>query len=161
MEFRYLGNSGLKISEITYGNWLTHGSQVENDVATKCVHAALDEGRTGDARLAAVAGALGARLADADEVEAGGIGRHHGLVDRDPPDAGHPTHKIGVLHTLATRDLRISDKEHLVKEKEHLIKVFLKNGYNKHQTIKAINKANTRHKNNKIFDNTVGKVNLP
>ena len=34
MEFRYLGNSGLKISEITFGNWLTHGSQVENDVAT-------------------------------------------------------------------------------------------------------------------------------
>ncbi|GAA1810578.1 MULTISPECIES: aldo/keto reductase family protein [Brevibacterium] len=44
MEFRYLGNSGLKISEITYGNWLTHGSQVENDIATKSVHAALDAG---------------------------------------------------------------------------------------------------------------------
>jgi len=44
MEFRYLGNSGLKISEITYGNWLTHGSQVENDVATKCVRAALAAG---------------------------------------------------------------------------------------------------------------------
>lgn len=44
MDFRYLGNSGLKISEITYGNWLTHGSQVENDVATKCVQAALDAG---------------------------------------------------------------------------------------------------------------------
>jgi aryl-alcohol dehydrogenase-like predicted oxidoreductase len=44
MEFRHLGNSGLKISEITYGNWLTHGSQVENDVATDCVHAALDAG---------------------------------------------------------------------------------------------------------------------
>jgi aryl-alcohol dehydrogenase-like predicted oxidoreductase len=44
MEFRYLGNSGLKISEITYGNWLTHGSQVENDVATQCVRAALDVG---------------------------------------------------------------------------------------------------------------------
>ncbi|WGW11366.1 aldo/keto reductase family protein [Saxibacter everestensis] len=44
MEFRYLGNSGLKISEITYGNWLTHGSQVENDIAAKCVRAALDEG---------------------------------------------------------------------------------------------------------------------
>ncbi|WP_152188666.1 aldo/keto reductase family protein [Georgenia satyanarayanai] len=41
---RYLGNSGLKISEIVYGNWLTHGSQVENDVATRCVHAALDAG---------------------------------------------------------------------------------------------------------------------
>ena len=44
MEFRYLGNSGLKISEITYGNWLTHGSQVENDVAAQCVRAALDAG---------------------------------------------------------------------------------------------------------------------
>jgi aryl-alcohol dehydrogenase-like predicted oxidoreductase len=46
MNFRYLGNSGLQISEITYGNWLTHGSQVENDVATECVHAALDAGIT-------------------------------------------------------------------------------------------------------------------
>ena len=45
MEFRYLGNSGFKISEITYGNWLTHGSQVENDVAAKCVRAALEEER--------------------------------------------------------------------------------------------------------------------
>lgn len=44
MEFRYLGNSGFKISEITFGNWLTHGSQVENDVATQCVKAALDAG---------------------------------------------------------------------------------------------------------------------
>ena len=44
MRFRYLGNSGLQISEITYGNWLTHGSQVENDVATQCVRAALDHG---------------------------------------------------------------------------------------------------------------------
>ncbi len=46
MEFRHLGSSGLKISEITYGNWLTHGSQVENDVATQCVRAALDAGIT-------------------------------------------------------------------------------------------------------------------
>jgi aryl-alcohol dehydrogenase-like predicted oxidoreductase len=46
MHFRYLGNSGLKISEITYGNWLTHGSQVENDAATACVNAALDAGIT-------------------------------------------------------------------------------------------------------------------
>ncbi len=44
MDYRYLGNSGLKISEITYGNWLTHGSQVENDMATRCVRAALDAG---------------------------------------------------------------------------------------------------------------------
>lgn len=46
MEFRYLGNSGMQISEITYGNWLTHGSQVENDIATQCVRAALDNGIT-------------------------------------------------------------------------------------------------------------------
>ena len=46
MDFRYLGKSGLKISEITYGNWLTHGSQVENDIATACVRAALDAGIT-------------------------------------------------------------------------------------------------------------------
>jgi aryl-alcohol dehydrogenase-like predicted oxidoreductase len=44
MQFRYLGNSGLKVSELTYGNWLTHGSQVENDTATQCVRAALDVG---------------------------------------------------------------------------------------------------------------------
>ncbi len=46
VNYRYLGNSGLKITEITYGNWLTHGSQVENDVATACVRAALDAGIT-------------------------------------------------------------------------------------------------------------------
>src|SRR5690242_17534965 len=46
MDFRFLGNSGLKVSEITYGNWITHGSQVENDVAGACVRAALDAGIT-------------------------------------------------------------------------------------------------------------------
>lgn len=46
MKHRFLGSSGLQISEIAYGNWLTHGSQVENDAATACVHAALDAGIT-------------------------------------------------------------------------------------------------------------------
>jgi len=46
MDFRYLGNSGFKISEITYGNWLTHGSQLENEQAQACVKAALDAGIT-------------------------------------------------------------------------------------------------------------------
>lgn len=46
MEFRYLGGSGLKISEISYGNWLTHASQIDSDVAVACVHAALDAGIT-------------------------------------------------------------------------------------------------------------------
>ena len=44
MEHRHLGRSGLKISEIAYGNWITHGSQVEEDAAKQCVAAALDEG---------------------------------------------------------------------------------------------------------------------
>ena len=46
MEFRYLGNSGFKISEISYGNWITHGSQVEEDAANACVKRALDLGIT-------------------------------------------------------------------------------------------------------------------
>ncbi|GAA0735229.1 aldo/keto reductase family protein [Dactylosporangium roseum] len=46
MEFRHLGRSGLLVSEISYGNWITHGSQVEADQATACVHAALDLGIT-------------------------------------------------------------------------------------------------------------------
>lgn len=46
MKTRNLGGSGLKISEIAYGNWLTHGSQVEQDAATACVRRALDEGIT-------------------------------------------------------------------------------------------------------------------
>ncbi|MCZ2850244.1 aldo/keto reductase family protein [Modestobacter sp. VKM Ac-2978] len=46
MEFRHLGRSGLKISEITYGNWITHGGQVEADAANACVRAALDAGIT-------------------------------------------------------------------------------------------------------------------
>ena len=46
MEFRRLGHSGLTISEIAYGNWLTHGSQVEEDQAKQCVQAALDAGIT-------------------------------------------------------------------------------------------------------------------
>jgi len=46
MRFRYLGNSGLKVSEISYGNWITHGGQVDDDAAHACVHAALDAGVT-------------------------------------------------------------------------------------------------------------------
>jgi len=34
------------VSEIAYGNWLTHGSQVEEDTAAACVRAALDAGIT-------------------------------------------------------------------------------------------------------------------
>jgi voltage-dependent potassium channel beta subunit len=46
MEHRHLGRSGLKVSEIAYGNWITHGSQVEEEAAAACVAAALEEGIT-------------------------------------------------------------------------------------------------------------------
>ena len=46
MEFRKLGGSGLYVSELTYGNWITHGSQVESEAAIKCVRAAFDVGIT-------------------------------------------------------------------------------------------------------------------
>ncbi|MEU2985631.1 aldo/keto reductase family protein [Micromonospora aurantiaca] len=46
MEFRHLGRSGLMVSEISYGNWITHGSQVEEDAAVACVRAAIDSGIT-------------------------------------------------------------------------------------------------------------------
>src|SRR5918996_3475138 len=46
MEIRNLGKSGLKVSAIAYGNWLTHGSQVEEDAALACVRQALEEGIT-------------------------------------------------------------------------------------------------------------------
>jgi aryl-alcohol dehydrogenase-like predicted oxidoreductase len=46
MQHRFLGRSGLKVSAVSYGNWITHGSQVEDDAAVACVHAALDLGVT-------------------------------------------------------------------------------------------------------------------
>ncbi|WP_448235426.1 aldo/keto reductase family protein [Microbacterium paulum] len=46
VNYRYLGNSGFKISEITYGNWVTHASQVGDDAAIATVHKALDLGIT-------------------------------------------------------------------------------------------------------------------
>ena len=46
LAYRYLGNSGFKVSEITYGNWITHGSQIDDAAATATVHAALDAGIT-------------------------------------------------------------------------------------------------------------------
>ena len=46
MDFRQLGRSGLQVSEIAYGNWLTHGTQIDEEGARACVAAALDEGIT-------------------------------------------------------------------------------------------------------------------
>lgn len=37
-----LGQSGMYVSEIAYGNWMTHVSQIERDAAVECVRAALE-----------------------------------------------------------------------------------------------------------------------
>lgn len=46
MKHRRLGRSGLLVSEITYGNWITHGSQIDDEAAHATVQAALDAGIT-------------------------------------------------------------------------------------------------------------------
>ncbi|HEU5033817.1 MAG TPA: aldo/keto reductase family protein [Mycobacteriales bacterium] len=46
MKHRHLGRSGLLVSEISYGNWITHGSQVEEEQANACVRKALELGVT-------------------------------------------------------------------------------------------------------------------
>ena len=44
MHYRRLGRSGLKISEISLGSWVTFGSQVDEKTATELVRAAYDLG---------------------------------------------------------------------------------------------------------------------
>ncbi len=46
MQHRYLGDSGLMISEMALGNWITHAGQIEEEAALGCVTAALDAGIT-------------------------------------------------------------------------------------------------------------------
>jgi voltage-dependent potassium channel beta subunit len=44
MKYRRLGNSGLKISEIGLGSWLTYGKSVNNQTAYDCIHKAYELG---------------------------------------------------------------------------------------------------------------------
>jgi len=44
MEFRNLGNSGLKVSALSYGAWVTFGPQMNEEVAADCMHRAYDAG---------------------------------------------------------------------------------------------------------------------
>lgn len=46
MRYRRLGKSGLKVSEISLGSWLTYGGHVEDRAAEACIHAAWEEGIT-------------------------------------------------------------------------------------------------------------------
>jgi hypothetical protein len=73
----------------------------------------------------------------------------------------HPSQKLGVLNTLATRAFRISDDEHLEEEKKHLLNVFKNNGYKKHQVMKAFQNATKTPRNKEQTNNEVSKVYLP
>ena len=44
MIYNRLGHSGLKVSALSLGSWVTYGRHVDNQVAKACVHAALDHG---------------------------------------------------------------------------------------------------------------------
>lgn len=44
MEYRHLGRSGLKVSALSYGSWVTFGDQVDTDVAAECMQVAYDHG---------------------------------------------------------------------------------------------------------------------
>lgn len=46
MEYRRLGRSGLSVSAVSYGTWLTGARAFDEEAAKKCVHAALDVGIT-------------------------------------------------------------------------------------------------------------------
>ena len=54
---------------------------------------------------------------------------------------------MGVLNTLFSRALRISDNYHLESEIEHLRNVFLSNGYNLTQINKALDKTTKTQEN--------------
>lgn len=44
MKYRIMGRSGLKLSEISLGAWLTFGDQIEDKTANEVLHAAYDQG---------------------------------------------------------------------------------------------------------------------
>ena len=44
MKYRKVGNTGLKISEISYGSWLTTGGTLDDEIAMKCLSTALESG---------------------------------------------------------------------------------------------------------------------
>lgn len=44
MQYRYLGKSGLQVSELALGSWLTYGKAVGNDTAEACIDRAYEHG---------------------------------------------------------------------------------------------------------------------
>ena len=72
-----------------------------------------------------------------------------------------PAQKLGVLNTLATRDLRVSHDKHLNEEKAHLLNVFINNGYSRHQCTKAFLRARKCPNAKKYTKDRFSGVHLP
>ncbi|WP_405577925.1 aldo/keto reductase family protein [Streptomyces sp. NBC_01190] len=108
MQYAPLGDSGLMVSRVAFGNSLTHGNQVSDDVARDCLHAALDAGVTTFDTADAYAGGraeelLGAALAGmrrADLVLCTKVGRS----PRPGPNEGRLSRKH--IHESAEASLR-------------------------------------------------------
>src|SRR3954466_10823116 len=104
MEFRHLGRPGLMISEIPYGNWITHGSQVEEDAALACVRQALEVGIT----TFDTADVYAATRAESVLGKALAVERRGGLdiftKVYGPPGPSHNDHGLSRKHILESID---------------------------------------------------------
>jgi hypothetical protein len=72
----------------------------------------------------------------------------------------HPTQKMGVINTLAIRETRISDEEHLHQEIAHLTKVFRGIGYKDKEIKKALSKDARKPRSQNTLNSTT-KAYLP
>ena len=73
----------------------------------------------------------------------------------------HPVQKIGVINTLVTRAMRLSDEEHIEQELRHLKEVFIANGYNEEQVNRAILKAKRTPRTENSKEEVTKNINLP
>jgi voltage-dependent potassium channel beta subunit len=44
MEYRRLGKAGIKVSELSFGSWVTFGNELDQNKASECIHTAFDLG---------------------------------------------------------------------------------------------------------------------
>jgi voltage-dependent potassium channel beta subunit len=93
MEYRQLGRSGLRVSEVSLGSWLTFGASVDVAATTRVVRAALDAGvNLFDTADVYAGGAAEEALREALD----GVARHHLVIatkaffpmSEDPNDRG-------------------------------------------------------------------------
>jgi voltage-dependent potassium channel beta subunit len=95
MQYRNLGRSGLKVSVLSFGSWVTFGPQLDHDRATECLRVAYD---------------AGVNFFDNAEVYAGGESER--IMGRSIRELGWPRHSYvvstkfywGILDGVNTRN---------------------------------------------------------